>query len=325
MSSPRILVIKMSAIGDCLMASPSIEALRIGHPEGFIGWILHPHCAPVARGNPFINHVHIMARKGMWRAMARMAKEMRSFKYDIALDQQGLMKSGLITRLSGAKSRFGPAEAREKAQIFYTSLVPHEPNAHVIEHYLTRAKAVGATWDPAAEPAMFFPRTDDDRQFASALLKEIGDDGERPLVAINPSAGKVQKLWPAERFGEIALRLARECGVRPIVTGAPADRELGDRVLAVCSDVALDAVGKSGLTQFAAILERCSLFVGADTGPMHISQAVGTPTLALFGPTSAHRLGPRLPQHRSIYHPGPMEGISVTEVFEAARTMLGES
>lgn len=315
----RILVVKLSAIGDCLHGSAVAQALRQGFPDAHIGWVIHNHCSQIIVGNPYLDKVHLWDRKKHWKTLGALRQELRAENYDTVLDIQGLFKSGLVSWLSGAKQRFGPEEAREKAQLFYTHKCKDHPEMHVVNHLLARAAEVGATWDEP--PNMYLPLQDPDREKAGKLLDEWGYDGSRRLVTINPSAGWPEKQWAPAKFGELALRLYNDFNMQPIVTGADFDRHLADPILAACP-MAYDAVGKTSLVGLGALLERCVLFVGGDTGPMHMAQAVGSRVIALFGPTHPDRLGPRdLVRHRRIYTPPDIQQITVDQVVETVREM----
>lgn len=319
-TGPRILIVKLSAIGDCLMTTPTLAALRHGLPGAEIDWVVHPLSMPVVRGQADVRQMHVLPRKQLWKHIWSVARALRREKYDIVIDQQGLLKSAVLTRLTGCRRRYGPAEGREGSPRFYTNLLPDAPTEHVIRHYLMRAEQIGAKVDHDNEPPMIFPVSDEDRRFVDTWLQERGL-GTGRLVAINPSAGQAVKQWSPQNFGQVAANLQR-AGFTPIITGAPADRELGNGVLQGAGGTLADAVGATSLTQLAALLARCELFVGGDTGPMHMAQAVGSRVLALFGPTDPTRLGPRAAQHQTIYRPGSMDQIQVDEVTEAALTML---
>lgn len=329
---PRILIIKLSAIGDCLHASPVAESLRRAFPDAHLGWVVHPHCAPVVTGNPFVNRVHLWPRKGMFKAYGPMSRELRAENYDTAIDLQGLLKSGLVSLASGAKSRIGPSEAREMATVFYSQKVARQiKTMHVIPGYLELAKAAGGVVSP--EPPMFMPTSEADDAHARALLNEIDPTGAHRWVVLNPSAGKPNKMWPAERFGELANRLHTAAGVRCFITGAPADMPLAERILsAVNGDHVVNLTGRTNLNQLTALLRLATMFVGGDTGPMHIAQAVGTPTLALFGPTNPAILGPRDAMHAtaSIFESCRdentcIEDLSLDMVTEKALELLSRS
>lgn len=356
---PRILIIKLSAIGDCLLASPVAQALRDSFPEAHIGWVVHPHCSPVVAKNPYLDRVHLWPRKQLFRHVLRVAKEIRAEHYDIAIDLQGLFKSGLIAKLSGAKRRIGPVEAREGAHVFYTETVARNNKVmHVVPGYLELARAAGASW--TEEPPMHMPFGEEELQIVQTLLAPTCLNGpaveaatpdsnvssnpqaramslhsepdgstqspnpqspnpdprspipatldprpprpatSNPIIVLNPSAGKAIKQWGPERFGSLGDRLIEERHACIVITGAPSDRALADAVLAAMKhrDQVLDLTGKTNLNQLAALLSQVDLFIGGDTGPMHIAQAAGTKVLALFGPTDPKTLGPRRDIHR---------------------------
>jgi len=316
---PRILIVKLSAIGDCLHGSAVAQALRQGYPDSQIGWLVHSHCSSLVVGNPYLTKVHQWDRKQFWKSLGDVRRELRAEQYDIAIDIQGLFKSGLITYLSGAKQRFGPEEARELGTMFYTHKCKNHPEMHIVDHLLARAQEAGATW--TEPPNMYLPLTDADKAHVEQLLAEWKWDRTRKLVAINPSAGWPEKQWSPEKFGELALELYEKHNMQPVVTGAPFDRPLGDPILAKCP-MAYDAVGRTTLLQLGALLAKCALFVGGDTGPMHMAQAVGSRVIALFGPTNPARLGPRNHElHRTLYTPPDIQQITVEQAVEAAKSM----
>jgi len=293
----RLLIVKLSAIGDCLLATPALSALRdaLG-PEARIDWVVHPHCAPVVAGNPRLHTVHRLTRQGWWRQLGALRREFRAIAYTTVLDQQGLLKSALVARMAGAREVVGPAHPREPlARRFYTRTVFDDPAAHVVAVYLNRAAAVGARW--ATEPAMELPVFLEDLAHAQRLLQGL----QGPIIALNPGAGRPDKQWPPAAFAALADRLLAE-GRDVVITGGPGDRALAGEVRAAApnSERVRDLTGQTSLNQLGALFRSCAAFVGGDTGPMHMAQASGCPTIALFGPTDPAILGPRLPMHRTV-------------------------
>lgn len=306
--SPRILIIKLSAIGDCLHATPVAEALRRTFPDAHIGWLVHTHCAPVLEGNPFIDVIHRWDRKDLWGGWGALKRELHAVKYDRALDLQGLFKSAMACMASGA-TRIGPEEAREFAWLFYHVKTPDQRGKPIQLCYLNRAAYVGAQIHPA--PKMCFPFSADDLAVAKSLLP----NGPGPKVILNPSAGKPIKQWPPDRFGAVANELSK-VGAQCIITGAPADQPLADAILAATNkEIQItDLTGKTSLKQLGAVLSLCNLFIGGDTGPMHMAQAVGCRVLALFGPTDPAVLGPQDPRDRVIMRTRIPEELDMVEI-----------
>lgn len=306
---------RLSAIGDCLLGTPVAEALRASFPEARLVWAVHNHCAPVIEGNPHVSALAKWPRKPLWKSLPKVVATVRRQKPTVALDLQGLFKSGLLTRLCGAKDRIGPAEAREGAAAFYTRRVARRfDELHVVDGYLELAKAAGARYEKPPRP--FMPYSDADARRARSLLS-----AGRPRIVLNPSAGQAPKQWPAERFAEIGRR-ARDAGAHVVVTGAAADRPLADALLGALGGEATDLTGVTNLNELAAVLAEADLFVGGDTGPMHIAQAVGTTVVALFGPTDPRWLGPRGPHDAVVHAHGGMAGISVEAVWDAVAPRL---
>lgn len=327
MSSPsRIVLVKLSAIGDVLHATPVADAIRRASPDVHLGWVVHKHCLPVIEGNPNIDQVHTWDRKRFWKDLWRVRKSLREARYQVAIDLQGLAKSGLVTRLSGAPKRFGAQEAREMAGFFYNRRMPDQAGQHILRSYLNRAAAATGLEFPEVPP-MHFPVQEKDRAYARMLLGEMGNP-TAPVVILNPSAGKPEKQWPPACFARLAEELENH-GCTCLVTGAPADRALGNDLMHALHrrDLVHDVVGRTTLPQLAALLAEADLFIGGDTGPMHMAQAVGTRVVALFGPTDPRILGPLDPRDRVVSKFGEnpdraMHLITVDEVLSRVREIL---
>lgn len=279
------------------------RALRQTFPDAKIGWAVHPHCAPILEGNPDLDEIHLIPRKKFFREFPRAILPVRREKYDIAIDLQGLMKSGLVTKLSSAPKRIGPVEAKEGARMMYNFRVARDnANLHVVDGYLKLAEAAGAKVVPA--PQMVLPDRTEDKLQIDNLLSEIGIVPADRLIVLNPSAGRDIKQWPAERFGELAHQIRSKFDAKFLITGAPADAHLAERILSAFPD-AINLTGKTSLTGMGELLRRVELFVGGDTGPMHMAQAASTRVVAIFGPTNPKTLGPTLPIHRVAYNRQP--------------------
>ena len=211
-------------------------------------------------------------------------REVRAMKYDIALDLQGAIRSALAARLSGAKTRVGPAEPREgPARLFYTRPVAAQ-GAHVIEHALSLASAVAGE-DLTYEPPVF-PQDPATESWADRFHSSIE---WKPLAIVNPGAGWGAKCWPVESYGAVAKALS-DRGMAVVVNHGPEEETLAQAVRDSSSGTAHPM--KCSVGELIALTRRASLFVGGDTGPMHLAAALGVPVVALFGPTRPERNGP---------------------------------
>jgi heptosyltransferase-1 len=301
----RVLVVRLSAMGDVIHGIPAIAALRRERPNLQIGWLVeqrwmellcaHPpeRMQPRSELKPLVEWVHVSDfkgwRKGLssvttWRDMSGCMREVRAMKYHVALDLQGAIRSAMATRLSGAKSRVGAVEPRElPARRFYTTLVTTLGD-HVVEHALSLASAVAGA-DLTYEPPVF-PQDPATEAWADRFYSSIGF---RRLAILNPGAGWGAKCWPPESYGAIAQALA-ERGMGVMVNFGPDEEQLAQQVRDASGAVARPV--NCSVSELIALTRRASLFVGGDTGPMHLAAALGVPVVALFGPTRPERNGP---------------------------------
>lgn len=315
----RILIVKLSSLGDVIHTLPAAQALRRRFPEAKIAWAVERAHAGVLRGLPFVDEL-IEWDRGTWRSLADFVGRLRAQPWDIAIDFQGLFRSGAATLASRAKRRIGFAPLRECAHWFYNERVPTPKQPlHAVEKYLQLIEPLGASFPglPLKRPYLqygmtvkssvsdgvayvpsgpeMFPLVSSaaDRAAVDSWLAARGFDAARErLVLLNPHCRKEANIWPAERFEKLAERLLAEPGVRVAVTGGPVAKELCDTIAAAHGDKVWRADGAFSLLGSAELIRRASAFVTGDTGPMHIAAAVGTPLVAIFGPADPLRTGP---------------------------------
>ncbi|MEK6304619.1 MAG: lipopolysaccharide heptosyltransferase I [Acidobacteriota bacterium] len=305
----RILIVKLSSIGDVVHALPAAAFLKRALPEAQISWVVERSASAILKDSPVIDQlIEIDTRS--WRerplsmhtladARARLGElrhrgpHSNGGKIDVAIDLQGLIKSGIVARASGASRRIGfdPAGLREKAsRVFLTEEVDTSHLEHVIEKNLALARAAlemnGASSDSTPYEFPIALRPEDDL-FAES---EAGARGKR-FAILNPGGGWTTKLWPAERFGQLADLLLEQHSMASIVTYGPGEEALANQVAASSRAKAARPLA-STLKQFVALARRASLFVGGDTGPLHLAAASSTPIVGIYGPTSAERNGP---------------------------------
>ncbi|HEX9124812.1 MAG TPA: lipopolysaccharide heptosyltransferase I [Methylomirabilota bacterium] len=335
--APRIAIIKLSSLGDVVHALPVARALRRALPGAHLTWVVEAREYAILRDHPDLDAV-VPVDTRLWRRLiwspsgarevlskvARLRERIRRVSFDVAIDLQGLLKSGLLTAYTGAPMRIGfsAGRCRERWNALFTNrhVTPPASARHVVEQYLALLNPLGI--EPgSAEFHVPVPATAE-RRMEELLVKEGVKPGDR-LVAINPGAGRATKRWAVARFSALAERLASEAGARLLLLWGPDEAFMArDIALALPGHSALLAP-PTDLGELAALLRRCRLMIANDTGPLHLAAALGTPALGLFGPTSAERNGPYGSRCRGLQSPdGTMGGLEVVTVFEAARGML---
>jgi lipopolysaccharide heptosyltransferase I len=310
----NILIVKTSAIGDVTHTLPALNALRHCYPEARITWLVEEAAAGLLVGHPALDRLLVSRRKhwarelrrGPRRALTalreawRFLGQLRETRYDLLLDFQGLLKSGVLVALARAERKVGFGRGMAHAEgswIFLNERLPAvDMNIHALDRELLLLKGIGVE-APAVEFAL--PITAAHRQKVEGLLAEAGVDPSRPLLAINPQATWPTKLWFPERFAELADRLAAR-GWAVVFTGSPGDREEIERIIGAMQARAANLAGATTLLELAALYEMAGVVVSTDTGPMHIAAATGTPVVAIFGATAPWRTGPWGEQHRVV-------------------------
>lgn len=292
-SPNKILLIKPSAIGDVVHTLPFLALLRRKFPHAYIAWLVTPACSGLLDRHPLLSEVILFDRKRYGTAIKSpaAAKEFRHFTqslkdrdFDLVIDLQGLFRSGYLAWKTGAKTRVGFGYAREAAPLFYTHRIPRHPHErHAIERYLDIAEALGLGRGPLEYA---WNTTETHRAKAAELLAPL-QPTSNSFAALIPGTNWETKRWPAQRFKLLAQRLRTELDLPSVVIGAASDKPLADII-----QPDLDLTGKSTLPETTALLERATIVIANDTGPMHIAAALGRPLVTLYGPTSPLRTGP---------------------------------
>jgi len=348
-----LLVVRLSAMGDVIHTLPAVAALRQAFPYATLGWLIeerwaellctlrYPRSGQRSPQRPLVDRVHSVNTAewrhapfsfNTWQQMAVGLSQLLGIQYDAAIDFQGAVRSALLARWSGAHIVYGSAQPRENAaSLFYTRQVLLKTNGtHVVEQAIALAQAIVPTPivpAPVAEPQIEFPVDPDAENKIAGLTADVSD-----FAILSPGAGWGAKRWPAERYGQVAKELAKD-GVCSLVNYGPGEEELA---------VAVEADGEGAarkiscsVSELIALTRRARLFIGGDTGPMHLAAALKVPVVAIFGPTSPARNGPF--GTRSIVlrsassmtdhtrHREPEQGlleITVGEVVGATRKLL---
>ena len=337
-SGKRLLVIRLSSIGDIVHALPAVAALGQALPGAEVTWAVEARYACLLDGNPYVQRILKIdtlgwrGRFNSWKTVQEMKgafSALRNFHFDVAIDFQGLIKSGIIAWASRAPRRvgFGGPWLREPmAGIFYTARVTRQEWRHIIEANLGLAEHLGATAQKWQFP---LPRKLEDEEYAKEQIKKIGGG---PFILVNPGGGWPSKRWAPSNYAALIRKLDAEFSGEIVLTGSSAEAPLIQEILdaAQCRRARYLA---ASITQYIALARLASLFIGGDTGPMHLAAAVGAPVVALHGPTDPARNGPfpggdialvgRSDKTLGRRQPAFLEGIEVDQVMGAIRQRLG--
>ncbi len=291
------LIVKLGAIGDIVHALPVLAAVRNALPDVRVSWVAERRSAEILRGNPLIERLIEIdtrsLRKGnvatdILPAMADQVRDLRSERYDVAIDLQGLIKSAAVAKLSGAPRRWGfdKANLREPAgRVFYTDTVSFPDGTHVIRKNLELAAAALGFAQPEHPEFPIYTAAEHEAE-ADSIARLAGG----PFAILNPAGGWETKLWRARDFGVLADLVNSRTGLRPVIAVAPNERVLAEEVLANSrSGAAL--VTTPSLKGFYELARRCEVYVGGDTGPTHLAIAAGAKAVGIFGPTEWWRNG----------------------------------
>jgi heptosyltransferase-1 len=294
-TAPRILIVRLSAIGDIIHGLPVLNALRARFPGAHLSWVVEGRGADLLRDHPALDELVVVPRRWLKkpREVWSLRQRLRALKVDVAVDLQGLSKSSIAGWLSGAPIRIGfkGSDAREISPWLNNRRIT-ATRTHVIDRYLQLLGPLGI-FDPAVEYNL--PEKEADAKTAAAILREHKLQGDFALL--NPGAGWFSKTWPPKRFGEVAQHLAAERDLPSLVVwGGEAERELAQTIVDNSGGAAIMAPATS-LLELAALQRRARLFVASDTGPLHLAVAVGLPSVGIFGPMPVAKNGPYGPQH----------------------------
>jgi lipopolysaccharide heptosyltransferase II len=343
----RLLLLRLERIGDLIMVLGALRAARQAWPAAEIDLVVGSWNEAVARLVADVTRVEAvdapwLARGGdaaSWPRLIARARRWRG-RYDLALNFEPDIRSNLLLWLSGAPRRVGYWTGGGGA--FLTDALAYDPGAHVAVNAL---RLVAHAAGPAAMPASVDPAALPIPAAARDRAEVVLGGAARPIIGVHASGGRESKQWHLDRFAAAARALVAAHGGTVLLTGTPADRPLVNVVRAALgSTPVIDAAGGLDLVDLAAVLARLDVLITADTGPMHLAAAVGTPVVALFGPSNPARYGPltarqrvlrvdlpcspcgrvRLPPERCRGHvPDCMDGIQVDAVVRAATELLG--
>ncbi|MBI5195460.1 MAG: lipopolysaccharide heptosyltransferase II [Nitrospirae bacterium] len=299
----NILIIKPSSLGDIIHALPFLKVLKNAFPDAHVEWIISKNNEGILAGNPLIDEL-IVFDKDSWQQnislknfsnaiheINALRKTLRSKHFDMAVDLQGLLRSGLITFFARARLKIGFENAREGSRFFYNKKVGVELSIHAVDKNLEVAKAIQKAQNTEhraqSTEKIEFPLYIDN-EARERVKKLLGGIKEKEYIVIAPSARWQTKMWPAENFGLLISKLSAPC----IITGSSADINIAEKITAASGGKGINLCGKTGLKELSALISGAKALVSNDSGPMHIGAALGIPIIALFGPTDPEKTGP---------------------------------
>lgn len=320
----KILLIRLSSLGDIVLTTPAIRAIRAHYPNAYIAMLVAKQSADVLRQNPHLNEIIQFNRSAKDKdtgEMLRILRIIRQRKFALIFDFQRKLRTELLMYLSGASERVGKG-------VLCTLRVPEQGDKHATEHYFDLLHAAGI---PAEDLHLEMFLSNTERADACYTFEDAGISEMRLKVGVFPGAGWKLREWMPERFAAIGDRLVEHYDAQVIIFGGPKEGELVHKVNNLMQYPSISFAGNLQIRQLAACIEKCDLFLSNDTGPMHLAAAVGTPTVALFGPGNHKRFQPIGDFHTIIRHDVPcspckqftnrcknnicMKGITIDEVW----------
>lgn len=332
----NILIIKPSSLGDIVLALPALSALRKSFPEARINWLIRPEFAPLLQNHPHLDQVIVFDRKFLGKAwynlralksLFLLIAQLRRSRFDAVFDLQGLLRTALLAWLSGCRNRFGMANARELARIFYNHKVAQPPDAiHLVDFYERIIQSAGAK---AADVEFVLPDDPAAEERIASLLAEHRVERNNYAVFV-PGSVHLNKCWPLQNFAYIAKRLNSDFRLSLVAVGTQSDKPITEQLSILTSGLVKDFAGLTGLLELVALLRHARVVVSNDTGPGHIAGALGVPLVLIFGQVNPARLAPygrpetvvaidpdrRGPAIRSSDPTHKVEAVSVEQVYK---------
>ncbi len=308
----RILLVSSTAIGDTLLSTPAIRALKKGFPNRFLGLVCHTRNRELVEHNPYLDKIHTCRSK--FFGMRNLVRELRDTGYQLGVVLHGNDPESLpMCYEAGIRTIIGSDQSRFR---FLTSdpVSVGDPFRHAIERRLDYVRLLGVEADGVHMDLMV---SEEDERIGCEILHSRLKGPSGPLVAFHPAGSGSYKWWPAERFAELGRRLEREFGASILVLTGRKEADFGNRIVEGCGGAALNTAGEYGLAHVAAMLKRCALMVTTDSGPMHMALAMKVPTLAIIGADHPSRIGPYGVENARVLYRG-------SEVCREPRCLRGK-
>lgn len=283
----RILIVRTDRIGDVLLSTPVIKALRDSYPNAYIAVMVSPYAKDIVDGNPYLDEVIIYDKEGKhksWRRSLKFAQNLKNKRFDLALLLHPTNRAHLVTFFSGIPRRIGYGR---NFRFLLTDRLKHAKQLgqkHELEYAMDLVRCLGI--EPK-DKILFMPIKPESERWVEELFKREGIKASDSLLALHPAASCPSKVWPNERFAQVADKLVQQYGFKVLVICGPKDLALAEGVIKQMRSLAINLSGKTSVSQLASVLKRCNLFISNDSGPVHIAAAVGTPVISIFGRNQA--------------------------------------
>lgn len=331
----NVLIIKLRYIGDVLLATPTIRAIKAAKPDARVTMMVNRGTEDVLSGNPDLDEI-VVLDKGSLTSQSRFIAGLRSRRFDTVIDLTDGDRSAFLSWISGASVRIGFNDEHRWRGKYYTQVVQSVPGVqHRIDRDLETLKLINIHAD-STDPQLWL--TPEEEKSADQLLDQLGVQRSHSRVILQPGARYWFKAWPPDRYAELADRLISQYDCQVVIGGSCQEVDLAQQIRQTAKSKPVIIAGRTTIKQFSAIAKKSLLFVGSDSGAMHIASAVGTPVVALFGPSNPREWGPRGGPAEVLYraidcricfHPTCTRGeencmrlISIEEVYAAAQRLL---
>jgi lipopolysaccharide heptosyltransferase I len=344
----RFLVIRLSAIGDVVRTLPAVKGLRERYPDAYIAWLVEEKSSDILLDSPYVDKVIVFPRLQLTgkaggrlspgarsASLSRFISELRAEKFETVLDFHGILKSGLLALLSGAKERIGFRRdyTKEFNWLFINRAMV--PPGHRISRFERNVSLVTYLDAAPSDLDVRISVPQEVKERIDTKLQPFNDS--KPLVAIHPATSRPFKHWDTRNFARVADRLLTDEVAQVLITYGPGEEDVAKRVVSEMGPGGAPIVESASLREYAWLIKRADLYFGSDTGPMHIASAMGTPVVALFGPTDPAVNSPYRQPHRVLYRALPcspcrerrcarnlecMTSITADEAYEAIVDML---
>jgi len=337
----RILVVRTDRIGDVLLSTPVIKALREKYPQAYISMVVAPYARDIVEGNPYLDEVIIYdkdIKHKSWLRCLKFARRLRNKKFDLAVILHPTNRMHLLVFLAGIPKRLGYNRKFGFLNNLAKAHLKQEGRLHEAEYNLDLISSLGVSGNAQD---LFMPIRPESEEWTKDLFSGYGIKETDKLLAINPGASCPSKIWPQDNFARAAEILAGRHNLKILIVSGPKDIPLANMIAEKIGDKALNLSGKTSVSQLASILKRCVLFISNDSGPVHIASSLGVPVISIFGRNQAglspRRWGPLGKQDRYLYKDigclqclahnckkefACLKAISVEDVLSAAESIL---